>query len=151
MKSILLLSTFYLFVLSHSFAQSFFVDDIRFEGLKKTRHSYLKRFIDQQINTKLDAIQVVRDVQQLKNLLQVADAHYSTDTLDNRVQLTYHIDEALTFFPVVNFGGVQGNIWGQVGFTDINWLGLGHQLTAYYQNSDGRSGGNLFYRLPYIG
>ncbi|MEM9824856.1 MAG: outer membrane protein assembly factor, partial [Bacteroidota bacterium] len=61
----------------------------------------------------------------------------------------FTIDESITFAPLVNFGGVRGNIWYQFGFTDINWLGRGMQLTTFYQNIDRRHNFSIYYRLPY--
>ncbi|MFK7934542.1 MAG: BamA/TamA family outer membrane protein [Saprospiraceae bacterium] len=151
MKPLLILFLLNCFLLTSGLAQSLSVSNVRFAGLKKTKATYLSRFIDSQINTNFTTEQADLDVQQLKNLLQVANARYTADTIDNRVQLTYHVDEAITLFPIVQFGGVEGNVWGRVGATDANWLGLGQQLTVYYQNSDGRSGGNIFYRIPHIG
>ena len=37
-----------------------------------------------------------------------------------------------------------------MGFIDFNWTGRGHQFLAFYQNTDNRHGGQLFYRIPYL-
>ena len=47
--------------------------------------------------------------------------------------------------------GIRDNFWFQLGFTEANLRGRGHQLTAFYQNIDRRHNGNLYYRIPFIG
>lgn len=126
------------------------VEEINYTGLKKTKTSYLQRFIESTVGTELDLTQLAKDVQQLKNLNSVANATYQLDTLAGKLKLTFDIEEAITFFPIINFGGVRGNFWYQLGFTDANWLGLGHQLTAFYQNNDRRDNFSIYYRHPYI-
>ena len=112
------------------------LSSVKFEGLRKIKTDYLQRFISIQPGDAIDHQRTAADVQQLKNLAGVTNAHYRLDTIDQSIHLIFKVDEALTLFPIVNFGGVEGNIWYQLGFTDFNWLGRGMQLTAFYQNID---------------
>jgi outer membrane protein assembly factor BamA len=110
----------------------------------------LQRFLENEIGADFSFEKLEKEVQNLKNLNAVANAEFQIDTTGNDVKITYEIEEALTLFPIVNFGGVEGNVWFQLGFTDLNWLGKGMQLSAFYQNNDWRNNFSLYYRVPYI-
>lgn len=128
------------------------IETLEFRGLKKTKASYLNRFLDSRANNLLDTIQVKRDIQRLKNLTAIANAHYriDKDSITQKTKLIFEIEEALTFFPIVNFGVIRNNFWFQLGFTDVNWLGKGLQLTTFYQNIDRRHNFSLYTRIPYL-
>jgi len=123
---------------------------LEIDGLKKTKPAYLKYFIDTEEGADLDSARLQQDMQRLKNLNSIANAWSTIDTLENGYKVKVHLVEALTFFPIVNFGGVQGNFWYQLGFTDTNWLGRGKLLSLYYQNNDRRSNFNIYYRDPFL-
>lgn len=126
------------------------IEAVDFEGLKKTKKTYLERFLDRRVGMNFSMEALEAEVQKLKNLNAVANANFKIDTTKSTVKITYEIEEALTLFPIINFGGVEGNVWFQVGFTDLNFLGKGMQLSAFYQNNDRRNNYSLYYRVPYI-
>ncbi len=124
------------------------IERIQIEGLKKTKESYLGQFIDSQLGTFADEKLLAEDLQRLKNLSSVADGTIVLDTVETGIHVRFDLKEALTLFPILNFGGVQGNFWYQVGFNDDNWRGLGRKLTVSYQNNDRRDNFNLYYKVP---
>ncbi len=124
------------------------VNDLQIDGLKKTKWSFIGRLIDSQIGSFADSTQLANDLQRLKNLPAIADGKLQTDTTGAGLNVTLHLKEALTFFPIINFGGVRGNFWYQLGFNDDNWRGLGQKLTIFYQNNDRRDNFNLYYKIP---
>lgn len=126
------------------------IASISFEGIKKTKASYLQRFLKSETDSLIRLDFLEKEVQRLKNLNSVAHAVYRIDTLEGKAHLVYEIEEALTLFPIVNFGGIKGNFWFQLGMTDVNWLGRGVQFTAFYQNNDRRNNFSTYYRIPYI-
>lgn len=132
-------------------SEDFTITEVTFSGLKKTKSSYLYRFLVTKKGEILDREVLARDVQILKNLYSVANASAKLDTTAAGVKVDFEIQEALTLFPIVNFGGIKGNLWGQLGFTDVNFLGRGNQFTAYYLNNDKRHNAALYYRVPYWG
>lgn len=144
---LLLIGSYFVFFLSILQGQT--IQNIVFQGNKKTKNTYLSRFLETKSGQKLEVHQLEQDIQRLKNLNSIANATYRVDTLENSLKIVFELEEALTFFPIVNFGGVKGNFWFQLGFTDVNWLGNGTQLTAYYQNNDRRNNFSLYYRVPY--
>lgn len=127
------------------------VSEVTFSGLKKTKSSYLYRFLETKKDSLVNPDVIARDVQVLKNLYSIADASTQLDTTAAGVHVDFKIQEALTLFPIVNFGGIKGNLWGQLGFTDVNFLGRGNQFTAYYLNNQRRHNAALYYRVPYWG
>lgn len=127
------------------------VEALHFEELRRSKVSYLSRFVETRIGDSLDIGRLKRDVQRLKNLAAIADAKALVDTnarggVDVRIELT----ENWTLYPVVNFGGIRGNFWYQLGVTDANWMGNGSQMTLWYLNNDRRHNFQLFYRIPYL-
>ncbi len=129
-------------------AQDARIEQVNFEGLKKNKLLYLQNIVEVQEGDEINMESITNDVQQLKNSVGIANASYRVDTLDSDVTLTYVTEEKRTFLPIAKFGGIRENIWFQLGFVDINWLGTGQTLTAQYQNSDGRHSGLVYYRVP---
>jgi len=86
--------------------------------------------------------------QLLKNIPGIEYAEYSLDTVGTVVDVTYKVKEISTLVPIINFGGIHGNIFFRLGITDYNWLGRGQFLSATYQNNHGLHSGHLFYKIP---
>jgi len=127
------------------------IKSIKFKGLKRTQASFLTQYIRTQLGMSVSDSLLRKDVQRLKNIAGVGNASYQLDTLaTGNIELTFNIDEIRTLLPILNFGGIEGNVWFQVGFSDINWQGKGQFLSAYYQNNDRRHSGNVFYKVPRI-
>ncbi len=130
-------------------AQSdYVIEEIHFEGLKKTKVSYLQTFLETSSGQVYNDSLLQEDLQRLINLIPVTNATYRLDTIGTKINLIFNIDESLTLFPIANFGGVRGNFWYQLGFTDANLLGEGMILNVYYQNNDERDNFNIYYRYP---
>ena len=127
------------------------LSDIKFEGLRKTKPQYLSSFLKTRIGQQLDSILLAEDRQTLLNLEPISDVKIMLDSAKgNSVILMFEITEALTLFPIVNFGGVRGNFWYQLGFTDANWAGKGIKITTFYQNNDGRDNFSFHYRNAHL-
>lgn len=145
--------TILLFLLSicvnNSFAQKS-INNIDFEGLKRTQSSYLQQFLQSKYGEIISLSTLEQDVQQLKNISSIGNAAYRLDTIGEKVTVTFEVDELKTLLPIVNFGGIKGNVWFQVGFSDINWRGKGHFLSASYQNNDSRHSFNIYHKIPRI-
>ncbi len=126
------------------------IADLQFEGLKKTKADFLRRVAAVKVGDTLDYAKVRKDVKYLNQLSAVTRTTVRIDTLAETASLVYDIEEAMTLFPIVNFGGVQGNFWFQLGFKEANLFGRGTHLTAFYQNNDERHNFNVAYRVPFI-
>ena len=126
------------------------IQEVEVEGLKETKLAYLSHFIDTKEGETLDSLRLQKDLQRLRNLYAVANVKAQIDTLKEGLKVTFQVEEAWTFFPIINFGGIRGNFWFQLGFTDVNWLGKGKQLTAIYRNNDLRQNYQLYLRAPFL-
>ena len=128
----------------------YIIENIYFDGLQKTKNTFLSDIIETEIGSSLNVELIQTDIQKLKNISGIGYADYSLDTIQNKINLTYKIEEVKTLLPIVKFGGIKNNIWLQVGFVDINWQGKGQTLSAYYQNNDSRHSGQIYYRIPQL-
>lgn len=123
---------------------------VAFKGLKRTQENYLIQFIHSRLNSFPTDSLLQADVQRLKNIASIGNARYLKDTTNQGIQTIFEIEEVKTLLPILNFGGIKGNVWFQVGFSDINWQGKGQFLSAAYQNNDRRHSGNIYYKIPRI-
>ncbi len=125
------------------------ISNIEINPLKRTQQDYLFRFIDSKVGEPLDLEKLDKDLQQLKNLNSIVNGIYTLDTINQQqVHVKFDLQEGLTLFPLINFGGVKGNFWFQLGVNDDNWRGRGQKLTTFYQNNDKRHNFNIYYKIP---
>lgn len=123
---------------------------IEFEGLKKTKVSFLNGILARGASDNLALSSLDQDLQILRNLPSIADATYTADTIAGKVHHTVHITERTTTLPIVNFGGIRGNIWFSLGASENNFRGVGNTALAFYQNNNGRHSGKIFFKKPRI-
>jgi outer membrane protein assembly factor BamA len=127
------------------------LSDIRFEGDQHHQTDYLLRFLQSEAGEPFSPVLAQADAQRLRNLFSIADARYRLDTLaDRQAILVFELEEAWTLFPLLSLGGVEGNVWFEIGANEINFLGRGMNLAAAYRNIDGRNNYQLFFRQPYL-
>ena len=147
-RYVLLLFIFSIPIILHSQTQQLTIDKIEFEGLKKTKTDYLLRFLDTRIKEATTLERIEKDVQRLHNLPTISKADYQLNTENDESKLIITIEEAATLFPIINFGGIRGNFWYQLGFNNTHWMGRGFYLSGFYQNIDRRHNGNIYLRAP---
>ena len=148
---ILLLFTFWCTNLLFSQREVWTIEAIEFEGLEKTKESYLRQFLKLREGEEFLTTHLQDDIQQLWNVGTNQRVAAQVDSLANqKVKITFQLKEKKTLLPILNFGGIKNNVWFQAGFIDFNWLGRGHQFLAFYQNTDSRHGGQIYYRIPYL-
>lgn len=121
---------------------------ITFEGLERTRPEILYRFLESEIGALPDSNVISEDAQRLQNLPFL---NLVQPRLDSGGVLCFVVQEAWTRFPIANLGGVRGNFWAQLGYTDAHLLGRGIQLSAFGQLNNDRLGGQLYLRAPNLG
>lgn len=128
------------------------IHQVQIEGTKRTDAQWLSRFIQTQVGDAPDSLLIEQDCQRLRNLPFLAEASFRLEKgkKGEGLQLLYIVSEAWTLFPIVNFGGIRGNIWAQLGVTDMHVRGKGIQFTGFYQLTDGRHGGQLYLKVPYL-
>jgi outer membrane protein assembly factor BamA len=123
---------------------------LRFSGLHRTDPGYLRRFLRSTPGGPADSALARADAVRLRRLDPVADVTVRwRDTVGGRV-LVFAVQEAWTLYPILGFGGVRGNVWGQVGATELHAGGRGVVLAADARWTDGRPGGQLRVRVPHL-
>lgn len=137
-----------------SLAQSSSIDleirAIEFEGLERTKESFLRQFIRIRIGDQPEEQRIQEDIQRLKNIAGIGNATHRIKLNKKEVTLIFIIQEVKTLLPIANFGGIKDNFWFQLGFSDIHWQGKGQFLSAHYQNNDRRHSGQVYFRAPYF-
>ncbi|MEM6737226.1 MAG: POTRA domain-containing protein [Bacteroidota bacterium] len=113
------------------------IASISFEGLKKTKESYVRQFVTVQVGDRLDSVQLERDRKTLTNLEIFGNALVKVYlTTEGDYEVIFWCNELFTLLPIFSFGGIEGNFWIQTGFSEANLGGGGNKLTAYYQYYD---------------
>lgn len=125
------------------------IQDIRFEGLQKTRPAYLMQFLESHIGAVPDSLVIHRDVQVLRNLQLFLEIDAELTMSSSGYQLVFQCQELITLLPIINFGGVSNNFWFQLGGADYNWRGEGNTLGGYYRYYD-RHSFAFYSQLPYL-
>jgi len=127
------------------------VVDLRFEGIQNHKEDYLQQFLSSRLGAPFSGKEARVDAQRLKNLFSISDASYRLDTVAvNQLALVFEVKEAWTLFPLISIGGVEGNVWWEIGASEINFLGRGMNVSASYRNIDNRSNFEIFFRQPYL-
>lgn len=122
---------------------------IHFEGLKKSKPAFLFKFIKSQVGAAYDSALVKQDEQALRNLLIFNDVSSRVDTLEKGINITFQCVEVISFIPALDFGGVSGNQYVQVGAFDYNFLGQRALLGGHYR-FDGRHSFQVIFNQPFI-
>ncbi|MEO0471704.1 MAG: POTRA domain-containing protein, partial [Bacteroidota bacterium] len=125
------------------------IASIQFQGLKKSKPDYLQRFLKCAVGRNFSEEALAEDVQMLRNLQVFQQVEGQWEQKENGIRVLFDVVERITIFPYVNFGGVRGNQYVQLGMTDYHFLGKGGQLGGYYRY-DGRNTFYLFNRQPFI-
>ena len=117
-----------------SFSQR--IGSISFEGLNRTKQSYIAQFVECKIGDPIDSAQLELDRQRLTNVEVLSSATYQVLGEGEERDLVFICQELHTVLPIFSFGGIKENFWIQTGVSDVNLGGRGNKLTTYYQYYD---------------
>lgn len=135
--------------LAQNYYEEYSQNQLKLEGLNKNKESYIRDIL--RINAShLGTESLKSDLQALINLPGIADVKHQIDTFKGNLIHSFYFSERTTLLPIINFGGIEGNIWFQLGATENNFRGLGDTALAFYQNNNGRHTGQLFFKRPRI-
>jgi outer membrane protein assembly factor BamA len=132
-------------------AQHQVIKVIEWQGLKKTKASYVARFLAFQVGEKLDSLKIIHSQQQLKNLRIFQDVSFEVKfPHPDSARVLFIVSEILTTLPIFDFGGIKGNVYLQAGLENANWRGNGSFFKIYYQHFNGHS---FFWKhyTPFLG
>ncbi|WP_298416889.1 outer membrane protein assembly factor [uncultured Kordia sp.] len=136
MKKILLLIAF-LSLAFQGIAQEKEVYDIKFQGHKKNKIGFLKKYVSVRKGDKLDSLQLEQDVVLLKRLAGVSHAYYQVFySHDNLYNVFFNIEENFTLIPNVNvWTTTNEQLAYKIGLYDYNFLGRNIAFGGFYQNN----------------
>ncbi|WP_196890755.1 POTRA domain-containing protein [Aureivirga marina] len=144
MKSKLIIFVAVLFT-TIGFAQEKIIKKIEFEGLDKTKPSFVKSIIKVKEGEPLDSLILNKDIDRLRRLPSFAHVYFQVK--DDVV--TYHFQENFTILPDINLWTVSDELWFKVGAYEYNLLGRNITLGGFYQyNTHNSYGVNL--KIPFL-
>lgn len=117
-------------------SQTGVINTIEFEGLKRTRASFLKRILKVQPTMQADSTKLALDLERLNRLPGIANATIKKSITENgHVDLTYIIDENFTIIPGLRAStAANGDFAFRLSLFEFNALGANHLIGGYYQN-----------------
>lgn len=130
-------------------AQETQIHRIEIKGNKRTKTSYLERFISQKSGDAIDSLIIESDLRRLRTLAGVQNVSFQIETVDTGYALTYSFTERYTLLPVGDFGLTDNNFWIGVGAMESNLAGRGIYLYGFYRYNKNHTVHAIF-RNPYI-
>jgi len=133
-KAILLLILLGLFGLK-LFSQELIVADLKVQGNKKLKTSFVKKLALITAGKALDSLVIEKDIKRLKRLPSVAHAYYQVFySHDNQYNVFYNIIENFTIIPSINvYTSNDGEFAYRFGLSEFNLFGRNIALGGFYQ------------------
>lgn len=116
-------------------AQNFRVADVKVQGNKRLKSSFVTLISDLKAGAVLDSMVIEQDMIRLKRLPAVAHAYYQVFySHDNQYNVFYGIEEALTIIPQLNVYTTNNDEFAfRAGLYDFNTLGRNITFGGFYQ------------------
>ncbi len=116
-------------------AQQQLVADIKIEGIKRTKSTFLKKLIKVRSGSVLDSTILQQDIERLKRLPSISNADFQVFPSDNgKNNVVYNIEENFTLIPFANLFSSSNDAFAfRVGLQEFNFLGRGIALGGFYQ------------------
>jgi hypothetical protein len=125
------------------------IDSIAISGFKKMDSTYLARFIYTRIDSSIDSNIINNDLNRLKSLPGIYNAHYNIKKKKGKTVLEFHIKEQRTLLPTGDFGLTDDSYWIGAGIVESNFSGRGIYFYGFYQYYD-RHSVFLNLEIPYL-
>ncbi|GAA4238640.1 hypothetical protein GCM10022291_29900 [Postechiella marina] len=132
-------------------AQNNIVDDVKIQGNKKIKASFLKHISVLKPNAKLDSLIIEQDIIRLKRLPAVSHAYYQVfKSHDNHYNVFYNIEENFTLIPNLSLYTTNNDEFAyRIGVTEYNLFGSNIGLGVFYQK-DVYDSYAVNFRAPYL-
>ncbi|MEC3906815.1 outer membrane protein assembly factor [Tamlana sp. 2201CG12-4] len=150
MKKALIFFTIALLVLN-VFSQEGMVYDLKVQGNKRVKASFIKRISSIQSGSVLDSTILEHDIIRLKRLPSVSHAYYQVFSADGGgYNVFYNIEENFTLIPSLNVYTTNDDEFAyRLGLYEFNTLGRGIIFGGFYQK-DIYSSYAINFRAPYL-
>jgi len=147
----LLLSILVFIIITTTYAQEQLVADVKVQGVKKLRASFVQQLVELKSGMALDSVLIAKDMTRLKRLPSVSHADYQVfPAEDEKYNVFYNIEENFTLIPFLNiYTSTNDDFAFRVGLQEFNLLGRNITLGGFYQYDIFNSYGVLF-RAPYL-
>lgn len=145
------IKAFLFFITIQSFSQELIVADLKVQGNKRLKTSFVKKISKIRTNVVLDSVLIEADIKLLKQLPSVAHAYYQVfHSHDNQYNVFYNIEENFTIIPSASIYTSNNDEFAyRLGLYEFNLFGQNIVFGGFYQMDDYSSYGvNL--RAPYL-
>ncbi len=136
---------------ANSNAQEVLINDLKIEGNKRLKTSFVKRIVMVKEGSRLDSLILESDILRLKRLPSVAHAKYKVIKKEaNNWNVIYHIEENFTLIPSLNIYTTDDDEFAfRIGLAEFNFLGQNIELAGFYQH-DIFDSHALRFKAPYL-
>lgn len=127
------------------------VADLKVQGNKKLKTSFVKRLAKVKPGTILDSTAIEEDIKRLKRLPSVSHAYYQVfHSHENQYNVFYNIEENFTIIPSASIYTSNDDEFAyRLGLYEFNLLGQNITFGGFYQN-DIYSSYGVSFRAPYL-
>ncbi len=124
-----------MFLVSVNYSQEKTIADVKIQGAKKTKHSFIKSLLITKKGNTLDSIALEKDIVLLRRLPAVSHAYYQVfHSHDNAYNVFINIEENFTIIPELNLWTTTNNVFSyKLGLYDYNFLGRNIAFGGFYQ------------------
>ena len=142
---------FFILVTSHMFSQDYNVTDLKIQGNKRLKASFIKSISSIKSGSILDSLIIEEDILRLKRLPSVSHAYYQVFPSDeNQYNVFYNIEENFTLIPSANIYTTNNDEFAfRLGLYEFNLLGRNITFGGFYQKDIYRSYA-INFRAPYL-
>lgn len=140
-----------LLFVSNLFSQNNIVDDLKIQGNKRLKTSFIKHISALKSGEKLDSLVIEQDIIRLKRLASVSHAYYQVfKSHDNKYNVFYNIEENFTLIPTLSLYTTNNNEFAyRIGINEYNLFGKNVGFGAFYQK-DIYDSYAINFRAPYL-
>ncbi|XCF06192.1 POTRA domain-containing protein [Tamlana crocina] len=127
------------------------IHDVKIQGNKRLKTSFIKKISILKVGDKLDTLQLNQDMLLLKRLPSISNASYQVlATKDNMYTVIYDIVENITLIPSVNVYTTNNDEFAyRLGLYEFNMFGRNIMVGGFYQK-DIYSSYAINFRAPYL-
>ncbi|WP_397364650.1 POTRA domain-containing protein [Olleya sp. R77988] len=142
---------FYIILFSIHVSYSQTVTDLKIQGNKKLKSSFIKKVAKAKAGTILDSTRLEEDIKLLKRLPSVSHASYQVfSSNDGNYNVFYNIEENFTIIPSVNVYTSNNDEFAyRLGLYEFNLLGQNMIFGGFYQK-DIYSSYGINFRAPFL-
>ncbi len=141
----------FLFVQFNVQSQEYLVVNLKIQGNKKTKVSFIKKISSIKAGVVLDSLLIEEDIKRLKRLPSIAHAYYQVFySHENKYNVFYNIEENFTIIPSVNVYTTNDDEFAyRLGLYEFNLFGQNIIFGGFYQK-DIYSSYAINFRAPYL-